>query len=303
MAIDRVRAADINDFISGKIANYALTENYESTKVFYFGQVINNVDPLNSNRIQIRIPGIDNSLYLNKKTDGDNKLPWCAPISRNFISTPENNSIVLVALFDPKNTSIGRIYFDAIPGLSSKDIFDKSRLVPETDTYNNWNNCEVNQNFRFGMKPSPINSYNTSENIKYPIGIRGKGNNRVFLDKTSVSIYQNEGTSTQSLLKLTDSVVLHSAKTIDIISDAGTKTFYHPVFDQPLYKYLNEVNTVIRAIITVLGTNAAITTYPTVPTLPSPSALNLANNLSTLLLKYNDFIQPANGASNQISIN
>ncbi len=303
MALDRIRAADINDFINGKIANDALTEKNESTKVFYFGQVINNVDPLNSNRVQIRIPGVDNSLYLSSKSDGDKKLPWCAPLSRNFISTPENNSIVLVALFDPKNSFFGRMYFDAIPSLSPVDIFDKSRLVPETDTYNNWNNSEVNQNFRFGMKPSPINSYNTSENVKYPIGIRGKGNNRVHLDKTSVSIYQNEGTSTQSLLKLTDSVVLHSSKKIDIISDAGTKTFYHPVFDQPLYKYLNEVNSIIRSIITVIGSSVAITTYPTLPTLPSPSALSLSSNLSTLLLKYNDFIQPAHGASDQISIN
>lgn len=306
MALDRVRAADINDFVYGKMMNDALVEKHETSNVFYFAQVINNVDPLNSNRVQLRIPGLDDVLYQqkqNNKTEGDSKLPWCAPFNRNFISTPENNSIVLVALFDPKNPYFGRMYFDGIPSLSAKDIFDKSRIVPESDTYNNWNNAEVNQNLRLGKKPNPANSYNTKESIKYPVGIRGKGDNKLVLDKDSVSIYQNEGKTTQSLLQLTDSAVLHVANTIEIISDKGVSTHYHPVFDQPLYKYLKEMNSVIRSIITTLGSSSAITTYPGSPTLPSPSSLALVNNLSNMLTKYNDFIQPAHGASDQISIN
>ena len=303
MALDRIRGADLEDFVAGKLMNQALFERYDTSKVFYFGQVINNVDPLNSNRIQLRIPGLDDSLYLGGKSDGDSKLPWCLPFNRNFISTPENNSIVLVALFDPKNPYFGRIYFDGVSISSNINIFDKSRLTPETDTYNNWDNAEVIQNIRLKSKPNPANSYNTSENVQYSMGIKGKGNNRITLDETSTSLYQNEGSGNQSLLKLTDSAVLQVAKTIDIISDQGTPTHYHPVFDQPLYKYLNEMNSIIRAIITVLGSNSAITTFPSQPTLPSPSALNLINNFSNMLVKYNDLIQPANGASKQISIN
>ena len=152
-------------------------------------------------------------------------------------------------------------------------------------------------------KNSPIRPQKIKKTIKYDIGIKGKGNNKIILNKNSTSIYQNEGLKTQSLLELTDNIVLHAAKNINIVSDEGTKNLYHPVFDQPLYKYLNEINSVLKAIITTLGTSSTISTNPSQPSLPSPSSLSLINNLTDLILKYNDFITPANGASNKISIN
>src|SRR4051812_13849255 len=102
---DRIRISNIEDHLKGKILENAFDKKDGYTRVFYYGQVINTKDPKNCNRIQVRIPVIDDNAYLDKKksqSENDKLLPWCSPLSRNFIATPEHNSVVIVALMDPK---------------------------------------------------------------------------------------------------------------------------------------------------------------------------------------------------------
>src|SRR6185312_2009919 len=184
--MDRIRASNVEDLIKGRMLDSAIDKREQYTRIFYYGHVINNSDPKNSNRIQVRIPFIDDNFYNGRtKEEGDKLLPLCSAFSRNFISTPEQNSIVIVAVMDPKAPFWGRIYLDSITDLSATDIFDSQRLVPENKTYSNWENIELHHNIFLKSRPQESKEFNVKESIKYPMGIRGKGKNRVTLGKDS----------------------------------------------------------------------------------------------------------------------
>ena len=300
---DRIQKSDINEYFDSELINRIFDENKNYTRVFYPGIVINNNDPKNSNRIQVRIPFIDDTYYLNvSQTDGNKLLPWCSPISRNFISTPEQNSIIIVGLFDPITPYWGRMYFDGITDLNNKDLFDYTRLTPEINTYNNWNNIQLAQNMNIKSIPKNANQYNTNNNVKYKIGLRGKGNNRITLDNNSISIYQNENTSNQSMLEFTNNIDINAANNINITSKIGNNTNYHPVFDQPLYNFLSLQNNLIKSIIQTLISVPALQSN-TVPCIPSPEATALMTPLLNLYEQFNKLKLPGSGASKQIFIN
>ena len=301
--MDRIRTSNLEDYISGKIINQTTQQNENSTRIFYIGIVINNIDPLNANRIQVRIPSLDDIFYINKSNEEGNKiLPWCIPINRNFISTPENNSIVTISIFDPKTPYFGRKYYDDMTSLSYDNIFDSKNLNPETNTYNNWDNVELMHNFTLNSKPKINNEYNSKNNINYTVGFKGKGNNKIFSDKDSIQLHQNENTDKHSYIKLTDNIDIHAAKNINLISDAGNSNYYHPVFDSPLYDYLNEMNSMIKSIVTVLNSVPSLAASGT-PNAPSPNAVQLINTLTQMYLKFNQLKIEGTGASKEIIIN
>ncbi len=301
--MDRIRASNTEDFIQSQMLNAALDQEDVNSRIFYFGTVINNQDPMNANRVQVRIPGVDEIYYISNDTPaGNTQLPWCSPINRNFISTPENNTIVMVAIFDPKVPFWGRMYFDCITSMSTTEIFDYTRLTPESNTYNNWGNAQLAYNVSINGAPNPQNLYGVGNNVIYPAGIRGKGANRITLDSTFTAIYQNEGTSSQSMLQFTDSILMHASKEIEIISDAGNSNHYHPVFDSPLYDFIEEQNSTIKAIITVMNSVPSLASSG-IQNVASPDAVNLLTNITQLYLKFNQLKQPGQGASDQISIN
>lgn len=301
---DRVRTSNIEDYIKGKILDYAMDNSESNSRVFYYGIVINNNDPKNANRIQVRIPLLDDHYYLNRtKTDGDKVLPWCNPISRNMLSTPENNSIVGIALFDPATPYWGRMFIDGFTDLNEKNIFDSSRLTPEINTYNNWNNVENVHNVIMKNRPKNDNDYNSSTNVNYPVGIKGKGNNKILLDDTSVYIVQNENVSgKQSMLKFTDSVNLTAANVLELLSSTGNRTHYHPVFHKPLYDQLSLMNNMIKSIVTMLNGTPALQANGS-PCVPSPDAVNLITNLAEMYNGFNQMKIDGNGASAKIFIN
>jgi hypothetical protein len=302
--MDRISTAGVDDWIKGKILDSAIDNKPQYTRIFYYGIVINNKDKKNSNRIKIRIPLIDDNIYNGRtKEEGDNLLPWCSPISRNFIATPENNSIVLVAIMDPKLPLWGRIYFDSITDLSEKDIFDVNRLTPETNTYNNWENAQKHHNIILNSIPQKSNEYNTKDNVEYHMGIKGKGNNRVTLDEDNIIIYQNEGKgNNESLLSFTNNIKMEAGDKMELLSKLGGN-HYHPVFDEPLYNYLSEINDLLKSIIIVQNSNPSLCNTNMLPNLPSPDAIKLVSKLSNMYIKFNKLKLPGNGASKQISIN
>src|SRR5437764_451303 len=100
---ERIAQANLPDYLKSKLLDAAIDKREDYSRIFYHGIVINNNDPLNANRVKVRIPLIDDTIYVNKtKDEGDLLLPWCIPANRNFVQTPENNSIVIVAIMDPK---------------------------------------------------------------------------------------------------------------------------------------------------------------------------------------------------------
>lgn len=302
--MDRIRMANPEDWIKGKMLDGAIDKREQSTRIFYYGYVINNNDPKNSNRIQVRIPFLDDNFYNGRtKDEGDKVLPWCSSFSRNFIATPENKSVVIVALMDPKAPFWGRIYIDSIPELSATDIFDSSRLIPETKTYENWNNIELHHNIFLKSKPQQPKEFNAKENVKYPMGIRGKGKNRLMLGKDSTEIYQNEAQGKkESFLKFTQNVHLEAGDEMFLLSKQGG-THYHPVFDQPLYSYLTTMNDMIRQIVTVQNTLPSLCNINMLPNLPSKEAKQLVPKLAAMYAKFNKLKLPGQGASKKITIN
>lgn len=303
--MDRVAASNLDTYIKGKIIDNAVDKREQYTRIFYYGIVINNDDPKKANRIKVRIPFLDDNFYLNEteKSVGDDLLPWCMPVNRNFISTPENNSIVLVALMDPKTPYWGRIYMDSVTGLSEKDIFDSTRLVPEEDTYNNWTNAEAGQNIILKNKPSKANEFNVQNNVKYDMGIKGKGKNRVTLKEDSIEIYQNEkNNKKESMLIINEDIKMESSSNIQIISKKGG-TKYHPLFDDPVYNYISEMNNMIRSIVMTMNSTPSLCNVNMAPNLPSPSAVQLITSLQQMFVKFNKLKQPGQGASKYIQIN
>lgn len=301
---ERIRQSNIEEFIKSKILDYAVDRKETYTRIFYHGLVINNNDPLNANRVKIRVPLLDDTFYVDKtKEEGDQLLPWCMPMNRNFVQTPENNSIVLVAIFDPKIPYYGRIYFDSIASLDKNDLFNQQRLSPETGTYDNWTNAENALSIILKSKPKKAGQYNVNDNVKFDMGIRGKGKNRITLRKDSLEIYQNEGTnSKESMLAFTQDIKLEAAEYMDLLSKKGG-TKFHPVFDEPLYDYLHEMNSMFMEIVKLLNTKPAISTTMMSPSLPSPDAPMLITKLQSLNSKFTNLTKPGSGSSKYIYIN
>lgn len=299
----RVRASNMEDYLKSKILDVALDTKEGYSRIFYYGQVINNDDPKHSNRIQVRIPVIDDNAYLDRKKDeGDKLLPWCSPFSRNFVSTPEHNSMVLVALLDPRTPYWGRMYFDSITDLNDNPMFDPKRLVPEEKTYNNWKNIEQNHNIVLRSKPQKDNEFNSKERVNYLMGLKGKGKNRVTLDKDNVSIYQNEKETKQSMLKFTENIKMEAYDIMELLSVKGNSTHYHPLFHTPVYNFMSKQNSLMKSIIQVMCSVPSLAPNTT-PDLPSPEAIALLSPLMELYIEFNKLKMPGVGASKQIFIN
>lgn len=286
----------MEDAIQAKVINNAVGNASLNTRDLHFGQVINNQDPQNLNRIQIRIPIVDENFYVGRsKEEGDALLPWCVPMSNRFYDVPEVNAVVLVKVFDVKTPHLGRMYFESFSTFSQSDYFD--RLTPETTSLSNWNLVEDIFNIQLNFKPKP-NEYNAPANINYKTGIRGKGNNKVLLDKEQVEISQNLN-SDQSVVRLSKNIDVDSSDVINITSKKSKSETYNPVFDDPLFEYLSAMNKMIKQVVTLLNTIPA--NSPVGPCTPGPNAGNLINDLKSMSKAFDKFKRT--GSSEKININ
>src|SRR6185369_8656209 len=263
-----INSLNIADTIKSKVLDQTLQKKTAYSRIFYFGQVINNKDPQNLNRIQVRIPVIDDIYYLNStKTDGDSKLPFCLPASNRYEDSPENNSIVVVAIFDTKTPYFGRLYFNSLSNLSATDLFE--RLTPEEQSLSNWLNA--NNSLNINTFTPTDNLYNVNPNINYKMGIRGRGNNKIELNQFNLIIVQNyKQGDNETSITLTKNYDLSAADQINILSKKGYSTHYHPVFDKTLYNYLDAQMVLIQKIVAILNTSPAIS--PVGPCIPGKHA-------------------------------
>lgn len=294
----RVASSNPEDAFQGAWLDKLLEQNSNFKRIFYFAQVINNVDESNLNRIQVRIPVIDDVFYQNiDKGGGDAALPYCLPFSSRFLETPENNQIIVVAVFDVNTPYYGRIYFDSITGLSATDLFDQ--LTPEEQYLSDWLNAE-NTISSIVPKPKSSNEFNVQNNVDFVMGIRGKGNNKVELDDVSVHISQNDkNPKTESFIDFKENTTLEAAVELHMRSKKGTNVEYHPVFDQKTYDYMDAMMKMMEKIILVFNSTPAIS--PSGPCLPSTQGQKLINELMTLKQQLSTFKKI--GASKELFIN
>ena len=79
--------------------NYKLTDNKNN---IFFARVVNINDPLDSNRIQVRVKGLDDKV-------SDDNLPWCQPFTAIFFHVvPKVDELVKLLLFNNNEPQMRR---------------------------------------------------------------------------------------------------------------------------------------------------------------------------------------------------
>lgn len=304
---NRIAASRKTDFPKTRLTDYILGgEEIPAGRVLHFGQVISSNDPQNANRLRVRIPLLDDPFYVDDSGNivegiGDDSLPFCLSSNNRVIDTPENGSVVVVALFDPLSPYLGRVWLCAVPELNSTDIFDSTRLKGELELQK-WQNAENSVGVRFNNSPElrgrqAIRS--KQRQVNYKTGLRGKDKNKLLFDQGITTLVQNENLNTLSKLELTQDVLL-TAKNLELVS-TNSSTRHDPVFADPLFKYLDSVNSLLQNIISVMTTVPS--TFAGIPNTPSPQALQLPAKITQLKGKLTKLKQPGNGKSRFISIN
>lgn len=285
---------NFEDIARKKILELVSEKNSSNSRIFYFGQVINNIDPNNTNRVKVRIPNLDDVFYTNNtKSRGDLLLPWCTPMSNRFIETPDNNAIVLVAVLDIKFPYSGRIFFNSFSSIFDKSLLENSEV--DTNSLSNWDLIESIFGINIHSKPKNNNEFDSNPNVNYKVGIRGKSKNSLIFDKKYTELKQNN-----SVVFLTEKDVdINADEEINLISKSGSKEYYAPVFDDELFKYLKSINEVLKKIILVLNTTPGMS--PSGPCTPSPQGKKLQSDLKSLSKEFNNFI--SKGSSKRIKIN
>lgn len=297
--MNRITGSNSEESIKKNMVSSTMDNKSLNSRVFYFAQVISNKDSDNLNRIKVRIPVIDDDYYVGKsKEEGDENLPWCIPNSNRFLNVPEVNSILMVAVFDTKVPHFGRMYFDSFSDFTSSEYFDK--LTPEEKLLSNWALIEDVFGINIKGKPKTEGEYNGKDNINYKVGIRGKGKNRILLDKESIEIIQNkEDNKKESKIVISENIEIDSSDIINIISKKGKKKKYHPVFDEPCFDYEQSILKMFQKIILLLSTTPAIS--PAGPCTSSPMISQVTQEYSSLVQAYQKFKK--DGSSGKISIN
>ncbi len=295
----RIAQSNPEDSIKSKLVDSLYNHKNESNRIFYFAQVISNEDPFNLNRIKVRIPVVDDIYYINQtKAQGDTNLPWCLPESSRFINTPEQNTIVVVAIFDPKIPFFGRLFLDCITDLSTTDLFEK--LSPEDKTQSNWLNAnktlEINN-----PKPKKDNEYEVLNKVKYPVGVRGKGKNKLqFNEKDTLLTQNHKDKDKESYLFLEENKsTLEAANELHLKSKKGDKTEFNVVFDKKLFDFLEKQNRMIAKLVAQFNSIPAKSASG--PCTPAPNAKNLISEFKTLKAEFKKFKE--NGSSKKIFIN
>jgi hypothetical protein len=305
---DRIRHNDPQGLISTHIIDSKTSSHITPNTVFHFGQVISVKDKNNTNRIKVRIPLIDDVLYNDDKgnydrTIGDSRLSWCIPAQSRVVDTPEVNSVVLVALLNSKKPYNGRIWFSSIKFESNKEIFEN--CTPEGEGIKAWEEVEKNVGFAQDNYPTKRGNKipNKNSSINFLVGIKGKSNNKLLFDEKETLLIQDEGKRSEAKLILSKLIELKGRK-IDVLSTNSSKT-HRPVFADPLFSYLMEVQTILLQISTLLTTKPGLVILPIPgsPIGPSPEAPAIAAATTNAQKSLAQLQIPGRGKSQFIKIN
>ncbi len=298
--LDQVKTKVV-DIVSGHKENV-------TTKTFYLGQVIDAEDPKNANRIRVRIPLLDDPFYTDDQgklteTSGHDKLPYCIPAHGRMVDTPENGSVVLVALLDPQQPFMGRLWLSTVEELSSTDIFDVTRMAEEMEK-GAWSNAETSFNIKWNNTPGDTNRpalKNKDKKLKDKVGIRGKDKNKLLLEKGKTTLIQNEGVNKkETKIEMTEDMKLLS-QTFQMLSSNSNKKL-HPMFGEPNYKWQSSLMSLMNQIVTLLNTSPGIGNYGA-PVAPAPEAPSIKSAYQKLKTDFDKLKQQGEGHSDNISIN
>lgn len=239
MKLNPANISKLQKFIEAKTLQNATQTTEPILQSFFVGVVKNNKDPHNSNRVQVRIPLLDDPFYFGtSESEGDKNLPYCFGLSTRFIETPDENSVVFVQLMDLSDPYVGRIYYSVIPEISSRDLFDASNLVNDNQKQPLTNINKLTgyvfdylRNFRSSL---------TQSNKKNTVGIRGKGKNKVLLNASNLILVQNEGTQKESSIELSEDIEMKVSRGKKIKLTDGTSS-EKIVYAKDVLNYFDEI--------------------------------------------------------------
>lgn len=145
------------------------------------------------------------------------------------------------------------------------------------------------------------NGQSPNATTKYKVGLRGKGNNRIVLDKDFVEIIQNyKDSENESSITLSTNLEALIADEIYLISNKGKNDIYAPVFDDPLFEYLSAQNKLLKKIVLLLNGSPAISPSGG-PCMPGKNAHSLIGELQSLSKSFSKLKK--DGSSDKIFIN
>lgn len=135
----------------------------EFSKVIYVGNVISIIDDLDSNRIKVRIPELDNNI-------NDIDLPYCYNIfGQSFKNLPKIGEGVIIIVTDPKKPYNDRLWVSPIArnyeALNKDNNNDQNSFVGISGYY---------EKYLKGVKPLSLNPNS--------IGIVPKNNNNIVIE-------------------------------------------------------------------------------------------------------------------------
>lgn len=305
--MNKAKGSNIKADVNKAIVNLVRGDNTQLHNVFKLGYVVDNNDPENANRIKVRIPLVDDGFFVkenNEKNSGISKLPWCVPNNKQFINTPELNTVVIVAVFDIENPFIGRIWIDGFMNLSAKDLFSTQNLGTSLTKTPSWQNAQDSLRRTFDATPGigraqeyPEQS-STTKDIR--VGIKGKDKNSVVLDKGKTTITQNQEQNTESKIELTKDIQVLSSDLIKILS-SKSNTQEKPVFASYVHEYNEALHSLLKAIVQILSTNPGTSTSPGTPVKPATASASLRAKLNNLAQKQQELKN--GGTSKYLSIN
>ena len=176
-------------------------------------------------------------------------------------------------------------------------MFDTDKLVEETTT-GAWQNAEDNIEIEFNNTPELRGRkafISKTKTTHYQVGIRGKDNNKLLLDKGITTLSQQD-----TSLILTEDADL-SAKEINILSSQDSVK-QKPVFADPLFSFLDSTLSLMNQILLLLAVpGEIILPVSGSPVGPNPSLSSVVASLQQLKLQLQDLKQ--DGASKHIKIN
>lgn len=304
MEANKLKVVNVPDKVRKTILDQVNKIDDKQNHIFHWGIVVG-LDSKNANRIKVRVPIIDDLFFSGKNTEENiKKLPWCVPINKRIIETPEIGSTVLVGLFSLQDVHEIRIWFDVVDYVDENiPDDDVKRLDVNPINKSGWEEMEKVTQKKYNVAPGvrnqdqyPTSSKRAPKKVMY----KGKSKNVLIFDEKETKLIQNKGENNESSFTLSENVDIESSDHIKILSRKSSKK-EKPIFADPFIKLFQKQQEFNQTVLQVLSAGAGNTTVQGAPITPSPQVPTISQKLVSLSTEFEKFKQE--GISKNIDIN
>jgi|TARA_R110002012_G_scaffold26763_8_gene86721 hypothetical protein len=144
--------------------------------IFYYGEVIDDYDPLGTGRVRVRIKQLD-------KDYSDSELPWCFPLMPRFFNVvPQKGEGVRLLMYtiDKNKSDINRSYIGPLIGQDQQLHFQDKRTALGTQSDVGGTNALKSTDY--------INSAKGVYASPYDVAIQGRDNADIILTSAKIDL-------------------------------------------------------------------------------------------------------------------